>query len=640
MKRALSVLLVCSIALAAAAGERLPYGFLAHASAKSLASALAGFDAFAAACAKDTPAAGNLQPGMMSVAVRMTIAKQLPPNAWDSEAEIHVVAALAQPDVPNPVVILKIPGMAAFKKAMNDNGAKLAGNGQTVSGQIPGLPHTWHFTDVGGGRMACSPDPATLDLVVKALASGWSPKHRAGADVSVNLEKNILAGFRATCEQFMDELNQMSGDALTSAARRVVAKIHAALVAETPALDNIEIDLSFNKDRLKTTLSLSGDKGSGIDNLRAAYAGGAEPKYALANTFPEETVLLSGVADLARLPEGWREFYGEALRELADGVMPERADRLAGLARRFFDLGIRDWTTGSYLVGDRLVVATYFRHGGAKEIEAFLGEAAELGEVFLNNLAGMLGGDNAPSFAIDYQPKAGKLGNVQYQRVTFRVAPPGGGREESCDFLFALGAKTVAGVFGQVDEGDLRKAIDNHQRPSGGFADSEAVKMAMAEPANRQIKIMATRPLAAAADLVVFGSTMKGDNTRAMREVAAELGASRSCLVMAAGATDRALTFECVIPAELIGDCVRYSDALNRMRDAVDSARAESLPAQRDEDELVDDEEEDWEEDWDTSSPGREDPPAKTGTGIDSPGKPGKAGGGISGKGKTVSPGK
>ncbi len=584
MKRALSILVIFVLTLTASAGERLPAGLLAHVSAKSLAAAVSNLDALAAACVKDTPAAQQYRPGMLPL---MLVAfSPIPQKAWDANAELHAVAVMAQG--PQPVLILQTAGMAAFTKAMLEGGVKLAGDGQRMSGPIPALGGNWHFADAGGGRVACSPNEAARDLVVGALAAGWSPKHGGGADITLNLDfKNTLAAFRMFYDAYLGQAKLAlaaqgggagSGKPLAAVAAKVAARVLAALESDVPALNNLGIDILFGGERLKLAFYLSSDPGSGLDNLRAIYTGGEAPQYALANAFPQETAFLDATADLSKLPEGWLKFSEDTLRDLGEAVMPGRGGELAALPRQFLNLGIKDYAAGSYLSGDRPVMAFYFEHAAARNIQEFLPGAIKLGQDFMNNLVKMNEAGKMGVMAIAYQAQAGKLGEVPYQRINFQFKPEGGGNAVSYDILFALGGRTAAGVYGQVNERDLHYAISNYQRPVGAFVNSEPARKSLADLDNRRIKFMELRPLETLANLYIGQATLTGSDPKTARAAVAGLKASPACVAMASGATDRDMTLECVVPAEVVGDFLRNSEALSQLGTSLASPGVVSSP--------------------------------------------------------------
>ncbi len=604
MKRTLSVLFVFLLTFAAAAGERLPAGLLAHVSAKSLPAAATNLDALIVACVKDTPSAQQYKPGMLPM--MLTAFAPFPQKAWDANAELHAVAAMVQG--PQPVLILKTPGAAAFRKAMADGGVKLAGDDKKMSGQIPSLGGTWHFADAGGGRVACSPSEAARDFVVKALAAGWSPKHSGGADLAINLDlKNTLSAFKPIFDGYMGQARQAlagqgggadRGKPLAAVMSKVATRMLAAFESDAPALNNLGIDLSFSGERLKLAFALSGDKGSGLDNLRAVYAAGEPPKYALANSFPKETALVDAMADLSKFPDGWVKFYEETLRDLGGVVMPDKANELAALPRQFLALGIKDYSAGSYLAGDRPVMAFYFEHGAAKKVQDFLPGALKLAQEFVNGLAKADGGDKIPSVGISYQAQAGKIGDVPYQRINFQVKPAGAGKAVGYDVLFALGGKTVAAVYGQVNERDLHYAIENYRRPADGFVNSEPARKAMADIGNRRIKFVELRPMETLANFYVGQAALTGTDMQAAQAAVAGLRGSPACLALASGATDRDLTLECVLPAEVAGDFIRNSGALAQLRGTFDSSSVASSSSSETEDGG------DWEDGEDSERPG------------------------------------
>ena len=119
--------------------------------------------------------------------------------------------------------------------------------------------------------------------------------------------------------------------------------------------------------------------------------------------------------------------------------------------------------------------------------------ALKLGNELMNSLAAANGGDAIPSIDISYQAEAGKIGNIPYQRINIQFTPVGSDNPVSYDVLFALGGKTVAAVYGQVNENDLQYAIENYRNHSGAFINSEPAKKALADPLRNFLRRATTK---------------------------------------------------------------------------------------------------------------------------------------------------
>ncbi len=594
MKRMALAAGVFLYAFVAFAGERLPEGILVHASAKSLVAAVDNLDALAAACVKDTPAAQQFKPGMLAMMIGAF--SPLPQGAWDSKGEINAALVMAAPMSPQPIVIVKTPGLAAFKKAMAEGGAALDGDGKKMSATLPKLKQTWYFADVGGGRVAGAMSEAARDLTVKAMAAGWSPKHATKADLALNADlKNLIAAYRpiydAGLAQFKKQFEKNDGNMknvpeamkpLVAALATVIGNVVAKLEGEIPTLNNLGLDLSFDGDRLKLAFSLTSDKGSGLDILRAAYSSKGKQKYSLVSSLPEETILFDASSDLSILPNGLMDLYAESIRTVAEAVMPEHAEELAGLPREFQALGIRDCTAGSYMSGDKPIVAIYGECAKPKEFLAFVPKTIELGQIFVDTLLKMAGGENVPAVAMEYEPDAGKIGSVPYHRIAVELKRPGSDGPIRYDALFAVGKKNVIAVYGQVEEDDLWYAISNYQGTvgdfvtSGAFVNAEPVRKSLDAIENRQLKLMALRPLEAIASFLVGQAAMTGGDVEAAREAAAKIIADPVYLALGAGATGKAMTMEFVLPAEIVNDFIKNAEAISALRAVIESGSAES----------------------------------------------------------------
>ena len=586
MKRIMLIVGVFLITLTAAAGERLPDGMLAHASANSLSDALANIDALIVSSIKNTPAANQYQPGMLPMMAGMF--SPFPASAWDMKAEIHAVAVMTSPMNPQPAFIVKTAGLSAFKKAMSDGGIKLAGDGKKMSAPVPKLNNTWYFADIGDNRIVGSISEAGRDFVVKVIADGWSPKHEEKADLAINLDmKNLMTHYKPAFDAAMSEAKRQmeaegnKGD-VPESAKPLIRVLSKSLVKtfekaeeELPAWNNLGLALLFNGERMKLAFSLSGDKESGLEAMRAAYED-KDHQYALVDSLPEETVLADTFSDLTLLPEGLVNLYVESLREVAVEAIPDRADEIAALPRQFLDLGVTDYTAGSYYNGSQPVMAIYFGCAKPKELQALIPKALELGQEFMDSILNLSGQAAALSIATEYEADAGTIGTIPYHRIAIRFAREGEGDPAQYEVLFALGRKTVSAVYGQVNEGDLEYAIANYQAAKGAFFHSETVKKSLDEIDNGQIKFMAMRPLHALANFYIGQAVIAGANDDAVRATASKIHASQDCIALAAGTTDEYMTFECVLPAAVINDFIVNAEVITELQSALSAGDAEN----------------------------------------------------------------
>ena len=585
MKRIALTIGIFMLTFTVAAGERLPYGMLVHASAKSLTTAIENLDTLVAACIEDTPLTEQFQPGMPAMLIGMFA--PLPQGVWDPKNEIHAALVVTSPMNPQPVVIVKTTGLAAFKKAMADGDIPLEGDGTKMSARLPMTGQTWYFADVGSGRLACAMNEAARDFAVKVMASGWSPRHTAATELSFNTDmKNLLAAYRpiidAGLAQFKEQFD-MDGERmkklpeslkpLATALAGVLGKIFQKVEGDIPALNNLGLDLSLADQRLKLTFSLSSDNFSELDMIRAAYYGKGRQKYTLASSLPERTIVFDASSDLSILPEGMMELWVESIRAIAEAVMPESVNELTGLPREFQALGIKDYTAGVYSAGDKPVTAVYFECAKPQEFLAFIVKTVKLSQAVTEKLFTTATGKTTPAIAVRYEPDAGMFGAVPYHRVAIEITTPEAEAPKRYELLFTVGKKIVIAVFGQVEESDLWYAIANYQGTtgefvySGSFINSEPVKKTLGAIDNRQLKVMTLSPLEAVASIFVWQTAMNGGDVDAAKAAVAEIEAGPTQLALGIGATNKAMTMEVVLPAEIVNDFIKNAEIISRLRE-------------------------------------------------------------------------
>lgn len=488
MRKVLLVVLVAACSVAVRASEvkpdPLPEQVLAHISIQSPGRLLESVDAFAAAVTAATK--NEIAPGMLTFLAQMY--NPLSEEMWDLERDTHIVIPFSQP---SRNVMLLMPTQLAFEDFLEElRGMKFTvepeeeGYFQAVGQGVPPLL----LTESDDGYVLVANSAYVRDLA-EEIAEDWEPRHW-GSGV-LNVQVNLPEGW-VEYSGIFDELDELleraaAGD-LPGADELRAQGIDPETVGmtlklmemwlppfkrELDAFNAVALEIDLDGERLTAASHFIARPGSMAAKLAANAGKLGAPDMTLARNVEAGAAGMFVFADFLKLVPDLPELVDAMYADMADIVEAKDADAARAAQTELF----------KYMDGE----SAFSLHPAAKLFEYRFWMRTSQADKFLDAYVGLIramndilrSGTLGASYPVQYLIEDKKAADgLAYKKVNIKfdidawmqTLPNQENAEAVRDMMEAMantvilmapaGEGMVAGVTGQVDEDDLRRALE------------------------------------------------------------------------------------------------------------------------------------------------------------------------------------